>query len=159
MTITIYCVGHLKEEYWKAACSEYLKRLKPYADIQVVEVEDIGYKEGSGEKIETKVKEQECAKILAKLKNSDYLCALDLGKKEEDSVSFSQHLENMLSRGGSRLSFVIGGSLGLSDEMKKRANESLSLSPMTFPHQLTRVILLEQIYRAFRILHHEPYHK
>ncbi len=159
MTITIYCVGHLKEDYWRDACQEYLKRLKPYAEVKVVEVDDIGYKEGVGEKIETKVKDQEGGKILAKLKPSDYLCALDLGKKEEDSVSFSKHLEAMLSRGGSHLSFVIGGSLGLSDELKKRANEALSLSTMTFPHQLTRVILLEQIYRAFRLLHHEPYHK
>ncbi|MBO4540746.1 MAG: 23S rRNA (pseudouridine(1915)-N(3))-methyltransferase RlmH [Bacilli bacterium] len=159
MTIIIYCIGHLKEEYWKSACQEYLKRLKPYAEIQIIEVDDIGYKEGAGEKLEAKVKEQEGAKILQKLKNSDYLCALDLNKKEEDSIAFSQHLETMLSRGGSRLSFVIGGSLGLSDELKKRANESLSFSKMTFPHQLSRVILLEQLYRAFRILHHEPYHK
>ena len=159
MTITIYCIGHLKESYWREACQEYLKRLKPYADVSIVEVDDIGYKEGAGAKIEAKVKEQEGAKILAKLKPSDYVCALDLGKKEEDSVSFSKHLETMLSRGGSHLSFLIGGSLGLSDELKKRANESLSFSLMTFPHQLSRVILLEQVYRAFRILHHEPYHK
>ena len=146
MKITLYVIGHLKEAYWKSACEEYIKRLKNYADIKVVEVDDIGYKEGAGLAIETQVKDKEGEKVLEKLKPSDYLCALDLNAKEYDSVEFY-------------VSFVIGGSLGLSDALKKRANERLSFSKMTFPHQMTRLILLEQLYRAFRIAHHEPYHK
>ena len=159
MKITLYVIGHLKEAYWKSACEEYIKRLKNYADIKVVEVDDIGYKEGAGLAIETQVKDKEGEKVLEKLKPSDYLCALDLNAKEYDSVEFSEHLEKMFMMGGSHVSFVIGGSLGLSDALKKRANERLSLSKMTFPHQMTRLILLEQLYRAFRIAHHEPYHK
>ncbi len=159
MKITLYVIGHLKEAYWKSACEEYIKRLKNYADIKVVEVDDIGYKEGAGLAIETQVKDKEGEKVLEKLKPSDYLCALDLNAKEYDSVEFSEHLEKMFMMGGSHVNFVIGGSLGLSDALKKRANERLSFSKMTFPHQMTRLILLEQLYRAFRIAHHEPYHK
>ena len=159
MKITLYVIGHLKEAYWKSACEEYIKRLKNYADIKVVEVDDIGYKEGAGLAIETQVKDKEGEKVLEKLKPSDYLCALDLNAKEYDSVEFSEHLGKMFMMGGSHVSFVIGGSLGLSDALKKRANERLSFSKMTFPHQMTRLILLEQLYRAFRIAHHEPYHK
>ena len=159
MKITIYVIGHLKEAYWKSACDEYLKRLQNYADVKVVEVDDISYKEGSSLAIETQVKDKEGERVLEKLKAGDYLCGLDLNCKEYDSVEFSQHLEKMFTMGGSHVSFVIGGSLGLSDALKKRANERLSFGKMTFPHQMTRLILLEQLYRAFRIAHHEPYHK
>ena len=159
MKITIYAIGHLKEAYWKSACDEYLKRLKNYADVKIVEVDDIGYKEGSSIAIETQVKDKEGERVLEKLKPGDYLCGLDLNCKEYDSLSFSEHLEKMFTMGGSHISFVIGGSLGLSNALKKRANERLSFGKMTFPHQMTRLILLEQLYRAFRIAHHEPYHK
>jgi 23S rRNA (pseudouridine1915-N3)-methyltransferase len=159
MKITIYCVGTLKEVYWRAAVDEYVKRLTPYTHISIVEVPDIAYKEGAGTAIETKVKDEECAKFLNKIKPGDYVCALDLNQKEYDSVAFSEHLQDMAVRGGSSISFLIGGSLGLSDAAKKRANESISFSQMTFTHQMSRVILLEQLYRAFKIAHHEPYHK
>jgi len=159
MKITVYCVGRLKEAYWKAACDEYLKRLSAYAEVVIVEVDDLASKDKAGEALEAKVKNEEGAKILAKLKPGDYVCALDLNKKECDSVFFSSHLQEMMVRGGSAVSFLIGGSLGLSDSLKARANESISFSKMTFTHQMSRVILLEQLYRAFKIAHHEPYHK
>ncbi|MCQ2742019.1 MAG: 23S rRNA (pseudouridine(1915)-N(3))-methyltransferase RlmH [Bacilli bacterium] len=159
MKITIYCVGHLKESYWKEAIAEYSKRISAYSSIEVVEVDDVPYKEGSPESILEATKNKEGAKIMAKLKPSDYVCALDLNKKEYDSVTFSNHLQEMMVRGGSNVVFMIGGSLGLSDELKARANESITFSKMTLPHQLCRVVLLEQIYRAFKISHHEPYHK
>ncbi len=97
--------------------------------------------------------------MLAKLKPSDFLCTLDLNKEEPDSVQLANKMMSMLERGGSSLTFVIGGSLGLGDNLKARANASVSLSRLTFTHQMTRIILLEQIYRSFKILNHEPYHK
>lgn len=159
MKITVYCIGHLKENYWKMAIEKYAKRIRPYASLEIVEVDDVPYKEGASPAIEEQVKNKEGEKVLAKLKPTDYLCALDLGKAEYDSPAFSKHLEKMLVQGGSNLSFVIGGSLGLSDALKQRANEAITFSKMTFPHQMMRVILLEQIYRAFKIARHEPYHK
>lgn len=159
MKITIYCVGKLKEDYWKEAVAEYLKRLQPYAKTEIVEVGDLPTPEGASEILEEEIKAKEDAKILAKLKPSDYLITLDLKGKEYDSVSFSKQLEKWFSLGGSNLSFVIGGSLGLSKELKERANASVRFGPMTFPHQLARVMLLEQLYRAFKIQKGEPYHK
>jgi len=159
MKITILAVGHLKEAYWKAASDEYIKRLSAYANVSIIEVDDLPSKEKAGEANETKVKNEEGAKLLSKIKPGDYVCALDLDKKEMDSVSFSSHLEEMMVRGGSAVIFLVGGSLGLSDEVKKRANESISFSKMTFTHQMSRIILLEQLYRAYKLAHHEPYHK
>lgn len=159
MKISIYCIGKLKEEYLRSAEAEYLKRLKPFAEVEVVEFPDFPTLEGASAKEEEATKEKEAKKVLQKIKSSDYVCALDLNQKEYDSPSFSLHLERMLVRGGSNLIFLIGGSLGLSDSLKARANESISISKMTFTHQMSRIILLEQIYRAFKIAHHEPYHK
>lgn len=159
MKITIYCVGHLKEDYWLKAQAEYLKRLNGYASTTIVEVDDVSYKEGSPEAVENQVKIKECGKFLAKIKANDYVIALDLAGKDYDSVSFSKHLMDDFSKAGSSISFIIGGSLGLSTEAKQRANESICFSKMTFPHQMARIILLEQLYRAFRIEKHEPYHK
>lgn len=159
MKITIYCVGRLKEAYWRAAEEEYKKRLTPYIDLRVIEVNDLPSKEGDSLAEREKVKTLEGAKILSQLKPADYVCALDLNQKEYDSVAFSEHLEEMLVRGGSSVNFVIGGSLGLSNELKKRANESFSFGKLTLTHQMSRLVLLEQLYRAFKISHHEPYHK
>lgn len=159
MKITILAIGHLKEAYWKAACAEYIKRLSPFAEVSVVEYDDVACPEGASEIEMAAIKEKEGSRVLKSLKPNEYLCALDLNKKEYDSLSFSSHLMGMLERAGSHLYFVIGGSLGLSDSLKKRANESITLSQLTFPHQMTRLILLEQLYRAFKIAHHEPYHK
>jgi len=159
MNIKIYCVGHLKESYWKDACSEYLKRISKYAKVEIIEVDDVPAKEGLSEANQERIKQEECGKILAKLKQNDYICALDLNKKELSSEEFSEKLIEMLQESKSNLSFVIGGSLGLSLEMKKRANNAVTFSKMTFPHQLCRVVLLEQIYRGFKIYKNEPYHK
>lgn len=159
MRITIYVIGSLKESYWKEAEKEYLKRLSPYAKTEVLEFPDFPTKEGASSKEEEAVKEKESQKILAKLRPNDYVILLDLHKQEYESEAFSEHLMRSFERGASHLHFVIGGSLGLSESLRKRGNESLALSKLTFPHQMTRIILLEQLYRAFRIAHHEPYHK
>ena len=159
MKIYIHAIGHFKETYWVNAQAEYLKRLKNYADVEVIEYNDEPIPSKATEAIEEKIKNLECDKILSKLSNKDYVIALDLNGKSFDSVQLSGQLEKWFSLGGSTIHFVIGGSLGLSDEMKKRANVRWTFSPLTFPHQLARIILEEQLYRAFRINHNEPYHK
>ena len=159
MKITVYCVGALKESYWREAVNEYRKRLSGYCQIDIVEVGDVACKDSASEKEMEAVKDKEGEKILAKLKPADYLIALDLNGKEYRSPDLARHIEEKLVQNGSSLSFVIGGSLGLSDALKKRSNEALCFGLGTFPHQLARVMLLEQLYRCFRILRNEPYHK
>jgi 23S rRNA (pseudouridine1915-N3)-methyltransferase len=159
MNITILCVGHLKESYWKEAEAEYLKRLSAYAHVSVVELDDLPTKEKNSPKEEAQVKEKEGERILSRIKPSDFVCLLDLGKSEPTSPEFALEMKKMLERGGANLTFVIGGSLGLGDNIKKRGNASITLSKLTFPHQLARIVLLEQIYRNFKILSGEPYHK
>lgn len=159
MNIRVICIGFLKERYWKEACEEYLSRIKPYCQIEVIECDDYPCKEGSSEAVIAQVKEKEAERVLKLLKPNDYVIALDLNHTQYDSVAFAEFLDSRFVRGGSSLTFLIGGSLGLADSLKQRANESVTFGKMTFPHQLSRVMLLEQIYRAFRILHHEPYHK
>ena len=159
MKIRIFAIGTLKEAYWKSACEEYLKRLRPYCDVSVEEFPDYPTKDGAGPKEEEEIKNKEGDKVLSRIKPGEYVIALDLNQKEYDSVSFSSHLQDDFVKGGSSLIFLLGGSLGLSDALKKRANESVCFGKMTFPHQLARVMLLEQLYRSFRIAHHEPYHK
>ena len=159
MKIRLLVVGHLKETYWKEAQNEYLKRLTPYAKVDIEEVDDLpSSKDDSPAEME-EVKNKENAKLLSKIKPNDYVVLLDLGKEQPDSVELSSRLEKWMKDGGSSITFVIGGSLGLSAEMRKRGNASLTLSKLTFTHQMTRVILLEQIYRSFKILRNEPYHK
>lgn len=159
MKITIHAIGLLKESYWREAESEYLKRLKPYCEIKIEEYPDLPSKPNASKADEEKVKQKEGEKVLRKLKPSDFVCALDLNQKEYGSEEFASSLEKMFVQGGSSIHFLIGGSLGLSDELKKRADVSISISKMTFTHQMSRIILLEQIYRCFRILGNEPYHK
>ena len=159
MKIRLLVVGHLKETYWKEAQNEYLKRLTPYAKVEIEEVDDLpSSKDDSPAEME-EVKNKENAKLLSKIKPNDYVVLLDLGKEQPDSVELSSRLEKWMRDGGSSITFVIGGSLGLSAEMRKRGNATLTLSKLTFTHQMTRVILLEQIYRSFKILRNEPYHK
>ena len=159
MKIRLLVVGHLKETYWKEAQNEYLKRLTPYAKVDIEEVDDLpSSKDDSPAEME-EVKNKENAKLLSKIKPSDYVVLLDLGKEQPDSVELSSRLEKWMRDGGSSITFVIGGSLGLSAKMRKRGNATLTLSKLTFTHQMTRVILLEQIYRSFKILRNEPYHK
>ncbi|WAA12266.1 23S rRNA (pseudouridine(1915)-N(3))-methyltransferase RlmH [Fervidibacillus halotolerans] len=159
MKITIITVGKLKEKYLKQAVDEYAKRLSSYVKIEIVEVSDEKAPENMTEGEKEIVKRKEGERILAKLAPDAYVIALAIEGKMKSSETFATNLEQLFIRGKSHIAFIIGGSLGLSDEVMKRANESLSFSKMTFPHQLMRVILLEQLYRAFRIMRNEPYHK
>ncbi len=159
MKITIVCVGKLKEQFYMDAVREYSKRLKRYCNLEIMEVADEKTKEDAGEKENELVKKREGERILKKIGDNGYVIALAIDGRQMDSVAFSKYIEQLGVYGTSRIYFVIGGSLGLSDAVLSRADETLSFSMMTFPHQLMRVILLEQLYRACRIMHHEPYHK
>lgn len=159
MQYTILCVGKIKEKFYSQAVLEYSKRLSRYAKIDIVEVLDEKTPDGASDAQEEQIRKKEGDRLLGKLKDSMYVIALDLQGKEYDSVSFAGHLGECMLQGKSHVVFVIGGSLGLHKCVLKRCDESISFSHFTFPHQLMRVILLEQIYRANRILHHEPYHK
>lgn len=159
MNITVVSVGKLKEKYLKDAINEYSKRLTRYCKLTIVELPDEKTPDNASEKEELIIKEKEGQLILSKIKENAYVIAMDLGGKEITSEQFSREIENCAVTGNSNIVFLIGGSLGLSDEVKKRANYKLCFSKMTFPHQLFRVMLLEQIYRAFRISNNEPYHK
>ena len=158
MKIKIYAIGKIKD-FYKSGVDEYLKRISPYAKIEVIEVKDEPINDNPSLGEITKAKDVEGDRVLKLLKSNEYLIGLDLDKKELDSVAFSEYLMKKIEDNGSSVSFVIGGSYGLSDAIKKRVNDSLSLSKMTFLHQMTRLILLEQIYRAFKIINNETYHK
>ena len=159
MKITILSVGKLKEKYLQEAVAEYKKRLSRYVTIEEVVVQDEKTPDGASEKLEEQIKDKEGAKILSNIKDDAYVIALAIDGKMMDSVEFSKHLNQLCVNGNSHFVFVIGGSLGLSKDVLNRANEKLSFSKMTFPHQLMKVFLMEQIYRAYRILNNEPYHK
>ena len=159
MRIKIYAIGHLKEVYLKQGINEYLERLKPYAQTEIIEVNDESVVDNPSPKEIEMAKDKEGQRVLKLLKNNEYLIGLDLVAKQPSSTEFAKYLEDKFVLGGSSLSFVIGGSYGLSDELKKRCNDRLGLSNMTFLHQMTRLILLEQIYRAFKINRNEVYHK
>jgi 23S rRNA (pseudouridine1915-N3)-methyltransferase len=159
MRIRILCVGKLKEPYWREAEAEYLKRLSAYAQVAIEELPDASIPKNASEKEEAQIKEKEGSELLSRLKPNDFVCLLDLNKEEPDSYALAEKVQAMLQRGGASLTFVIGGSLGLGENIRKRANASLSLSKLTFTHQMTRLILLEQVYRSFKILRGEPYSK
>ena len=159
MKIKVYAIGKIKEAYLKTGINEYLTRIKPYSQIEIVEVKDEPINDNPSIKDIEKAKNEEGSRVLKLLKNNEYLIALDLNKKQFKSEEFADFLMQKLVENGSSVSFVIGGSYGLSDELKARSNYSISLSNMTFLHQMTRLILLEQIYRAFKILNKEVYHK
>ena len=159
MKIDIVCVGKLKEKYLVSAIDEYSKRLSRYCKLNIIELADEKTPDNASEKEELQIKDKEGDKILAQIKETAYVITLDLGGKMVTSENFAQMIANCGVQGNSHLVFVIGGSLGLSDKVLKRANGSLSFSKMTFPHQLFRVMLLEQIYRGYRIINGEPYHK
>lgn len=159
MKIKIIAIGKIKENYLKEGINEYIKRLKPYVDITIEEVSDSSIKDKPSISDIEKAKNEECLRALKHIKDSDYLITLDMNKKEMDSVEFASFLEKKFELGRSSITFIIGGSYGLSDFIKERANDSISLSKMTFLHQMTRLILLEQIYRGFKINNHETYHK
>lgn len=159
MKIKIIAVGKIKEQYLKDGIAEYLQRLSSYAKVEIVEVNDSKVKDNPNESDINKVINEEGERILSKIKSGDLVVNLDLNKKELDSVEFSKFLNDKIVEGGASITFVIGGSYGLSNQVKERANYSISLSKMTFLYQMTRLILLEQIYRSFKILNNETYHK
>ena len=159
MNISIVTVGKLKEKYLKMGIDEYLKRLNSYAKVEVIEVADEKAPEELSESEMISVKQKEGERILAKIGQDTYVIALAINGKMQSSEGLADTLDKLATYGKSKIAFIIGGSLGLSDEVLKRSNEQLSFSKMTFPHQLMKLILVEQIYRAYRINRGEPYHK
>jgi 23S rRNA (pseudouridine1915-N3)-methyltransferase len=159
MHITIIAVGKLKEKYWTQAVAEYTKRLSAYAKVRIVEVADEPAPDSLSPAEEDAVKEKEAARILTHIKERDYVVALAIEGKTFSSEEWAHEMGRLTTRGYSSFSFVIGGSLGLHPSVLARANLNLSFSRLTFPHQMVRIMLLEQLYRGFRILRGEPYHK
>lgn len=159
MKITIVCVGKVKEKYLRDAIAEYEKRLSRYCKLQVIEVADEKTPDGASTVVEDQIREKEAERILKNLRPDDPVVTLEIEGKQMDSVAFAQNMEQMGVEGVSHIQFVIGGSLGLHEKVSKVSGWKLSFSKMTFPHQLMRVILLEQIYRGYRIMSGEPYHK
>ena len=159
MNITIVTVGKLKEKYLKMGIEEFSKRLGAYAKINLVEVADEKAPESLSDADMEIVKKKEAERIMAKIGSDTYVIALAIEGKMKTSEELAADLESLMTYGRSKVAFVIGGSLGLHDSVIKRADELLSFSKMTFPHQMMKLILLEQVYRAFRIMKGEPYHK
>lgn len=159
MNITVLCVGQVKEKFYRDAIAEYSKRLSRYGKLHIIEVADEKTKENASEIEIEAILQKEGERILKHVKDGDFCITLEIQGKSLDSVALAEKIQRLGVRGHSSLVFIIGGSLGLSDDVKRRSDFALSFSPMTFPHQLMRVILLEQIYRSFRIIHNEPYHK
>lgn len=159
MNVTILTVGKVKEKFYRDAIGEFEKRLGRYCKLKITEVADEKTPEQASETECRLIKEKEGERLLKAMKTDGYVICLAIDGKQPDSVQLSHKLESLAVSGVSHIYFVIGGSLGLSDVVLNRADYRLSFSNMTFPHQLMRVILLEQIYRSFRIINHEPYHK
>jgi len=159
MNINVLVVGKIKEKFYREAIEEYSKRLSKYCTLKIIEATDEKTNENSTDIEIQQIKDKEGSRILKHIGEKDFVVALAILGKQYDSVEFSKYIDDLTIRGNSTIDFVIGGSLGLSDSVMKRADASISFSKMTFPHQLMRVILLEQIYRAFRIIKNEPYHK
>ncbi|MCJ8007309.1 23S rRNA (pseudouridine(1915)-N(3))-methyltransferase RlmH [Lederbergia wuyishanensis] len=159
MNISIITVGKLKEKYLKQGIDEYLKRLTAYAKVEIIEIPDEKAPEILSDNEMLQVKAKEGDRILSKIHPDAHVIALAIEGKMKTSEELAERIDNLATYGKSKIVFVIGGSLGLSEEVMKRADEGLSFSKMTFPHQLMRLILVEQVYRAFRIIKGEPYHK
>ncbi|MDE7417675.1 MAG: 23S rRNA (pseudouridine(1915)-N(3))-methyltransferase RlmH [Lachnospiraceae bacterium] len=159
MNITFVTVGKIKEKYFRDAIAEYQKRLSKYCKLDIIEVADEKTPDKASEMLENQVKQKEAERILKNVSENAYCIALAIDGKKRDSVNLAEHIEQLGLCGKSNLVFVIGGSLGLHDSVIQRADEKLSFSDMTFPHQLMRVILIEQIYRCYRIINGQKYHK
>ncbi len=159
MKITIVTVGKIKEKYLRDAIAEYTKRLGKYCKLEIVEVADEKTPDNASIAIEDGIRQKEGERILKNITDDAFVITLEIEGKMLDSVEFSKKIEQLGIQGKSHICFVIGGSIGLGTDVLKRSNYALSFSKMTFPHQLMRVILLEQIYRAYRIQMKEPYHK
>jgi len=162
MNIDIYCIGGLKEDYLRGAETEYMKRLTPYCKVSVTEFREARLPQGAGPAEEENVRFREGETLVAAVEKQGreaYVIALDMRGRQLTSEGFAQKIGDLALSGRSSMIFLVGGSLGLSEQVRNRANDVLSFSDMTFPHQLARIILLEQLYRAQKILHGEPYHK
>lgn len=159
MKIQIICIGKLKEKYWTDAVSEYSKRLSRFCDLEITELKEAKLPDKASEAQEQAVIEEEGKNILKHVKDGSYVISLEILGKNLTSVELAEKMEELPLMGKSHVTFIIGGSLGLSRDVSKRADFKLSFSKMTFPHQMMRVILLEQVYRAFKINKNEAYHK
>ena len=159
MKITLVTVGKIKKKFFEDAIKEYSKRLSRYCKLEILQVADEKTPEGASETVELQIKEKEGQRILSLIRDDAYVIALAIEGKMLDSEELAERIEKLGVSGISQIVFVIGGSLGLSAQVMKRADYALSFSRMTFPHQLMRVVLLEQIYRSYRIMNHQPYHK
>ena len=157
--IKIVCVGKIKEKFYTMAVDEYVKRLSRYCKLEIVELPDEKTPDNASDTVNDMIKKTEADKILKNIKDDAYVITLEILGKMLDSVEMSKKLDRLAIEGAGEIIFVIGGSLGLHESVSRRADYKLSFSKMTFPHQLKRVILLEQIYRAYRISSNEPYHK
>lgn len=159
MKITVITVGKIKEKYLKDAIAEYSKRLSKYCKLEMIEVADEKTPENASEVVEDAIRAKEAERILKYLKEDAYVITLEIHGKQLSSEELADKMEKLGVQGTSHIMFVIGGSIGLGKEVLARSDYPLSFSKMTFPHQLMRVILLEQIYRSYRIINNEPYHK
>ena len=159
MKITLITVGKIKEKYLKDAISEYTKRLGKYCKLEIIEVADEKTPDVSNEAIDNAIRTKEAERILKHIKDDAYVITLEINGTQLTSEQLSQKIEKLGIQGTSHITFIIGGSIGLGESVLAKSNYALSFSKMTFPHQLMRVILLEQIYRSYRIINHEPYHK
>ena len=159
MKIKIIAVGKLKERYWQDGVAEYMKRLGAYCDPEIIEIRESALRANPSESDEEEVRREEGEEILRRIRPEDYVISLEIKGKSLDSEELAWNIERLGISGRSSVAFVIGGSLGLSREVSERADLRLSFSAMTFPHQMMRVILLEQVYRSFKIIRGETYHK
>ena len=159
MKITLVTVGKIKEKFYTEAIAEYSKRLSRYCKLEVIQVPDEKTPDHASETVERQIREKEGERILSQIRDGSYVIALAIKGKKMSSEQLAEKMEQLGVSGCSQIVFVIGGSLGLSDDVLKRVDDQLSFSDMTFPHQLMRVILLEQVYRGYRIMMGEPYHK
>lgn len=158
LTIQLICIGKIKENFFKSAIEEYSKRLSKYCRLNILELPDEKIPDKLNNTLEMEIKNKECDNILNHIKKDSYIICLDLKGKELSSEDFSKKIEN-ISMESSSITFIIGGSLGLTDKLLNACNEKICFSKMTFPHQLIRVFLLEQIFRAFKISNGETYHR
>lgn len=159
MKITVICVGKSNEKFYTDAVKEYTKRLSRYCKLDIIEVADEKTVENASENVDLMIKRKEGDRILKNVPDDSYVIAMAIEGKMMTSVELSEKINDLAISGRSSITFIIGGSLGLAPEVMTRADYKLSFSKMTFPHMLFRVMLLEQIYRSFRIINHEPYHK
>ena len=159
MKITLITVGKIKEKYLKDAIAEYTKRLSKYCKLEIIEVTDEKTPDNASETVEEQIRSKEADRILKNIKDDAFVITLEIDGKQLTSEELANKIETLGIQGTSHIAFIIGGSIGLGRDVLQRSNYALSFSKMTFPHQLMRVILLEQVYRSYRIINNEPYHK